>query len=81
MNLDELRDASGLGSFSPTDVFDMLQDVGNMDKKQFNAFFEIVVEKGGGDLKKLETILTQLFDIFDRDGDGVVDARELAAGL
>ena len=81
MNLDELRDASGLGSFSPGDIFEFLQGVENMDKKQFNAFFEAVVEQGGGDMKKLQTILTQLFQIFDRDGNGTIDARELAAGV
>ena len=80
MNLDELREASGLGSFSPGDVFDMLQGTESMDKEEFNTFFEKVVQQGGGDMEKLGTILTQLFQIFDRDGDGTIDARELAAG-
>ncbi len=62
-------------------------DDGVLDRDAFEGCFEILIDRAGGhddvnlDPERLQTILDRMFDLFDMDGNGVVDFSELASGL
>lgn len=59
------------------DLFLEAAPEGQLDRATFEAVFSTVL----GDDISLKSTLFKLFDLFDRDGNGLVDAREFQTGL
>lgn len=88
--LSRVRRVTTLGSKNAADVFEVFatgaNEEGVLDRNAFNRCFRHVIgqdsesfsEKDQADAKR---IIDQMFDIFDKDGDGAVDFVELSSGL
>ena len=82
--LKELRDISGLGALPVHDVFGLFaaaaNDAGEIDRDMFG---ECVAHVADNKLSAgtLDRITDELFEVFDADGNGLVDFTELASGL
>jgi len=82
--LKELRDISGLGALPVHDVFGLFaaaaNEKGEIDRDMFG---ECVAHVANGSLSAgtLDRITDELFEVFDADGNGLVDFTELASGL
>ncbi|CAE7805013.1 Frq1, partial [Symbiodinium sp. KB8] len=87
--IQEARDIMGLSSHSPKEVFQLLKSCGPsgvLTRRSFLQGFRLLSEATNGRLdsnqkSRLTMITNRLFDVFDSDGNGVIDASELAAGL
>ncbi|OQR94910.1 hypothetical protein ACHHYP_00829 [Achlya hypogyna] len=88
VSLSTVRQLTQLGQRSPTEVFDVIARHANADKQldraAFEASFAALVPLASMDNEarhRVHLILDRLFEIFDADGNGVVDFAELASGL
>ncbi|RLN71352.1 hypothetical protein BBJ28_00016818, partial [Nothophytophthora sp. Chile5] len=87
LSLREVRRLTNLGSFSAEQVLNTFAKFtsadGTMDKDTFQqAFGHFKVESSSakaGD--RLQLLVDRLFDLFDKDKNGLVDFNELASGL
>merc|ERR1711871_310685 len=82
VSLEEVRRLTGLGAFSVDEVFELFaeatDDEGQISIDAFEACFEELVDASGeeldsDDIDRLRLILSRLYEVFDTDGDGVVD--------
>jgi len=88
-SLQEIRLLTGLASLSPSDAFEALASRANedgvLDKDAFDAAFDAIRVNNDGlsdeDENKADVVLDRLFEIFDENGDGVVDFTELSSGV
>ena len=86
-----MRRLTSLEQFDVEDVFEEFavkaNDDGVLDRESFDSCFATLLEQVGGhedddeDPQRFDVVLGRLFDIFDSDGNGVVDFSELASGL
>jgi len=88
LSLQEIRRITGLENFSVTEVFDQLAQSadtkGELNRPAFFSAFDGIIPAdrlSSLDIEKLRLVLNRLFEIFDSDGNGVVDFQELASGL
>ena len=86
LTLDEARRVTGLGAHKASDVFGLFMSAAHHDgwlmRDAFNACFRRVLNASGRpDGPRFEAVLDRLFDVFDSDSNGVVDATELMCGL
>ena len=82
---------TSLEQYDVEDVFEEFavaaNDDGVLDRDAFEGCFEVLIDRAGGhddvnvDPDRLQVILDRMFDLFDTDGNGVVDFSELASGL
>ncbi|RHY96115.1 hypothetical protein DYB35_005305 [Aphanomyces astaci] len=90
--LRDVRRVTRLGQYAVADIFSFFQasatDGANnhLTKAQFFRCFNKLLSKVDEDTSRpppqqLKATLDQLFIVFDSDGNGVVDTKELAAGL
>ena len=89
VSLEEARQLTNLQAYDIGDLlsyFSASADAGGNISQ--HAFFECFagllesgVERSASDLAHIEAVLRDLFALFDRDGNGVVDMSELGAGL
>jgi Ca2+-binding EF-hand superfamily protein len=89
LDVAEASRLTGLGALDPGDALDLFRDA--LDEAggviAFDAFagcFNEIVDAGAltpADCAKLQQVITQLFDLFDADGNGVVDFTELGSGI
>ena len=65
------------------DLFERAATDGTIDRATFEMCFEEVLGVAPDEetAAQMHQILSKLFDIFDRDGNGIVDANEFNAGL
>ena len=86
----EVRRLTGLGRARPAEAFQIFakhaDEDGLLDRPAFTrASRELVANSGDVDgpaeMRASRALGTKLFDIFDEDGNGVVDFTELASGL
>jgi len=84
-----LRRITKLNAFEAHEVFEIFTEMAPSTSLTFSDFlkcFNRLIRLGGGhsnqdDERAAESVISRLFEIFDEDGNGVVDARELASGL
>ena len=91
VSLKEVRRLTSLEQYDVEDVFEEFavaaNDDGVLDRDAFEGCFEVLIDRAGGhddvnvDPDRLQVILDRMFDLFDTDGNGVVDFSELASGL
>jgi Ca2+-binding EF-hand superfamily protein len=83
----EVQRLTNLSAYSVDDVMERLADAaddeGTIDKPSFiEAFDEIVVkERSEEDVARCKIVVDRMFQLFDRDNNGVVDFTELSSGL
>ena len=87
VTLDEVKRITGLGAQAPIDVLckleDSSDDVGSLTRDAFVSAFvdHFIPPLSSAEYERARLLLDRTFDIFDTDGDGVVDCIELSAGL
>ena len=91
VSLKEVRRVTGLEQFDVEDVFEEFAVAANedgvLDRQAFVGCFKSLLDEIGGheneeeDPARFDIVLNRLFDLFDNDGNGVVDFSELASGL
>ncbi|CAK9094657.1 Recoverin family protein DDB_G0274781 [Durusdinium trenchii] len=92
ISMDEIRQLTKIDRYAPDDIRDQFDcfanDQGEIDKAGFMAAFEEIVAEAsdgahvtGPKQARLRVVLERLFEAFDTNKDGLVDARELNAGL
>jgi Ca2+-binding EF-hand superfamily protein len=86
--LNTIRAITGLGGLDPSQVFKLFADKapsGALSRRDFIHAFELIKPVASFDSHSeyagYTNIVDKLFDLFDADGDGVVDYTELASGL
>ncbi|RHX96963.1 hypothetical protein DYB25_013307, partial [Aphanomyces astaci] len=90
--LRDVRRVTRLGQYAVADIFSFFQasatdgEKNHLTKAQFFRCFNKLLSKVDQDTSRpppqqLKATLDQLFIVFDSDGNGVVDTKELAAGL
>jgi len=62
-------------------VFRNAAKEGTIDRSTFERCFQNVCQGDGQDEKILKLVADRVFDVFDRDGNGIVDHSEFVAGL
>ena len=84
LSLQELRDLTGLGGMDVMEVFHTVALVADADGVIYRPEFEACMKKlirsnGASNLSpaKTQTLVSQLFDIFDSDGNGSFDYHEV----
>lgn len=88
-SLQEIRLLTGLSSLSPSDAFEALACRANEDgvltKDAFDSAFDAIRVGNDGlsdeEEDRADAVLDKLFDIFDSDGNGVVDFTEISSGV
>jgi Ca2+-binding EF-hand superfamily protein len=88
VSLSDMRRILQLDQFDPEDVFELFalaaDDAGQLHRAAFEDCFEEFIEPSQlslEDLEKSSLIINRIFDIFDANGNGVVDYAELTSGL
>lgn len=92
VSMDEIRKLTKIDRYAAEDISDQFLEFANsngeIDKKGFLAAFqEIIAEASDGEeltmaqQTRLNVVLDRLFEIFDMDNNGLIDHRELNAGL
>mmetsp|Transcript_9937 Transcript_9937/g.18805 ORF Transcript_9937/g.18805 Transcript_9937/m.18805 type:complete len:2759 (+) Transcript_9937:118-8394(+) len=87
--LAEIKRLTKLESLDVSEVLDSIRSITGERPLSFDKFvsvFEMLIEQGGGhtsyrDQDAASAVIRQLFQLFDQDGNGEVDFRELASGL
>jgi Ca2+-binding EF-hand superfamily protein len=84
--LEEIRSLTGLGEMPVRDVFSVFADAadneGIIDREAFDdCVARLVGPSSNLGAGAIERMADELFDIFDTDGNGVVDFTELSSGL
>jgi len=64
-----------------SDAFSSAASAGVLSRSVFAAVFSGLIRDAGGDAEGARDVVDALFNIFDTDGNGVVDMKELASGL
>jgi len=92
-SITEVRRLTKLDMFEPDEVFEIFGEAsaeadqpGALTRAVFRRCFARIVKLGGGhakggDYAAVTTVVNRLFDMFDSDGNGIVDFRELSSGL
>jgi Ca2+-binding EF-hand superfamily protein len=82
---EEVRQTLRLHAFTPRETVRIFRDYavdGHLSLSQFQRASSVLIRLGGGRVTSdTEGFVAGLFQAFDRDGNGVVDLRELGAGL
>jgi Ca2+-binding EF-hand superfamily protein len=89
VTLGEVRRLTNLGSFSVDEVLELFANAtdedGYISAGDFGECFDVIIgagpEQSMADEDRTRVVLSRLYDIFDTDGDGVVDFTELSTGL
>lgn len=86
VSLAEVKRLTNLESAHLDDVLEVFAGAANeegvLDRRSFNECFALFLEdQPPQEQERTSIILGRLFDVFDEDGNGVVDFTELASGL
>lgn len=86
ISLAEVKRITNLNAFSVDDIANLFAEYVNDDgvlglSDFFNAFRSLVVPPNQEEAARLQVVMRRLFDLFDMNGDGVVDFSELVSGL
>ncbi len=72
----ELRDLTGLGNCNPSEVFEIFKDCASgsrLTKDLFFGCFRVILSRDAFKAALESSVLDRLFELFDTDGNGVVD--------
>lgn len=86
INLKEVQKLTGLGSRAVNEVLPLFEDgadeEGNLTRLAFLTVFDkFLPHQSSIEYNRARLLLNRLFDVFDADGNGIVDCLELASGL
>ena len=90
LTVDEARRLTNLGAYSATQLLPLfgaaVESGGTIKRQKLRSCFDEVLGdrghlSGADDEDKLRVLVGRLYDVFDTNGDGVVDFDELSSGL
>ncbi|KAF0720340.1 Aste57867_395 [Aphanomyces stellatus] len=83
-SLAQVRHLTNLSSFPPSEVVERFRQAapsGQLSRDVFTESLKTFAKDGESAAAAIESVAARLFDLFDTDGNGVVDYAELGAGL
>jgi len=90
LSLDQIRELTRLSFYTPEEAFEIFaaysNEEGLLSMKGFRDSFKEILAGSGmpvtkEEFQKMKVVMQGLFQVFDADGDGVVDFAELSSGL
>ena len=89
LSLDRVKNLTKLAAFDANEVYEIFSEMspsGGLTEAMFTRCFNRIITLGGGheneaDARDAKKVVASLFKVFDSNGNGSVDSRELASGI